>query len=569
VSAEQTTREQGPTGTGGAVPGRAPASPRIGPGLADGLALAALVAVSLAAFLGRLGFASDDWDFLRAMTFAPEQSVAGSFEALDANPNIHPRPVQALYQAVLFALFGDRPLGYHLAGAALLLAAVLLLHLVLRELGVPRLMAVAVPALFAVFPSYATDRLWFAAHGYLLALAACFLSLYAGLRAVRATGPRRWAWAALALAALLVSALGYEIAIPFLAAGVPLVAWRARGLGRGHALALVAPNVAALAAIMAFKLAASPGAHLSQSVPEHLARLFGGAALVSFGSYGAGLPLAAGWALGVAEPAGIALTLAATGAAFAYLWRLHGAGEGIGRRGWLLLAAAGVPVFLLGYAVFLATSRFILTSTGIGNRWQAAGAVGAAMVLVGLLGWLAGLAPPRLRRGATSGLLAVAIGASVLVGNGLGAQWVEAREARDGAVAGIAKALPSPAPDTTVILEGVCPYVGAAIVADSDWDLAGALRLRYGRPDLHADVATTGRLSVGESGLVGRHYGREVRYPFGPALLAYDGATGELTPLADRATALAALEPTACPSGGEGRGVPVLPLDRRIGALGG
>jgi hypothetical protein len=252
---------------------------------------------------GRLGFSSDDWDFLRAMAFAPERSLAGSFEALDANPNIHPRPVQALYQAILFALFGTSPLGYHLAGAALLIAATVLLHLLLRELGLPRLLAVAVPALFAVVPAYATDRLWFAAHGYLLAMAACFLSVWADLRAGRGDGVR-WPWKVLALVALPTSALGFEIAIPFLALGAALLAMRAWRLGRGRALALVAPNVAALGAILAFKLATSPGAHLSESVPEHLARLFGGAALVSFGSYGAGLPLAAGWAPGRPAPAG-------------------------------------------------------------------------------------------------------------------------------------------------------------------------------------------------------------------------------------------------------------------------
>lgn len=342
---------------------------------ADVLALGALVVLSPAAHLGRLGFSSDDWDFLRAMAFAPDGSLAGSFEALDADPNIHPRPVQALYQAILFALFGTSPLGYHLAGAALLVAAAVLLHLLLRELGPPRLLAVAVPALFAVFPAYATDRLWFAAHGYLLAMAACFLSVWADLRAAR--GDRvRWPWKLLALAALLISALGFEIAIPFLALGAALVARRAWRPGRGRALALVAPNMAALAAILAFKLAASPGAHLSESVPEHLARLFGGAALVRLRQLRRRPPAGRRVGARAGRRRRDRARRARRSGPFAHLWHVGG---GVDRRAWLALAAAGVP--------------------GRGHRRAAA----------------------------------------------------------------------SPAPDTTVILEGVCPYVGPAIVADSDW----------------------------------------------------------------------------------------------------
>ncbi len=78
--------------------------------------------------------------------------------------------------------------------------------------------------------------------------------------------------------------------------------------------------------------------------------------------------------------------------------------------------------------------------------------------------------------------------------------------------------LPTLQPASAVILDGVCPYLGPAIVFEANWDLAGALQLFYRDVSLQADVVTT-RMRIEEDGLVTSIYGMESRYPYEQILL--------------------------------------------------
>ncbi len=132
----------------------------------DSLVLALVVATSAATYVARLGFYSDDWSFLGRMGTVRDQSLLGLWRLLDEDPNLVGRPVQILQQALLNAAFGREPLGYHVVNTSVLAAAAAFLYLALRELGMPRYLSFAVPALFALLPTYSPDRFWFAAFGY-------------------------------------------------------------------------------------------------------------------------------------------------------------------------------------------------------------------------------------------------------------------------------------------------------------------------------------------------------------------------------------------------------------------
>jgi hypothetical protein len=131
-------------------------------------------------------------------------------------------------------------------------------------------------------------------------------------------------------------------------------------------------------------------------------------------------------------------------------------------------------------------------------------------------------------------------------------------------VATIRRALPDPPQGTMLLLGGVCPYVGPAIVFESPWDLRGALWVAFARErryDLQADVVTP-NLRVGDTTLVtSMYHGSIVRhYPYRNVVL-FDATRGTVQPLPDAGAARRALAAYGadlgggCPPGSEGQGV--------------
>jgi len=69
--------------------------------------LSVVVLLSVAFYVAKLGFYSDDWAFLAAMTHADDESIVGLIRAsLDFNTNLRMRPTQSAYQALLYSAFG-------------------------------------------------------------------------------------------------------------------------------------------------------------------------------------------------------------------------------------------------------------------------------------------------------------------------------------------------------------------------------------------------------------------------------------------------------------------------------
>ena len=139
----------------------------------DCLFLAAIVLFSAVTYLGDLGFYSDDWAFLASYSLAEDQSLLGLFQS-NYTPEVWMRPLQILYQATLYWLFGPHPLGYHMFNTGVLALGAVLFYLLLRELGRPRLVSLAIPALYVLLPHYSTDRFWYAAFPTTLSMALYF-----------------------------------------------------------------------------------------------------------------------------------------------------------------------------------------------------------------------------------------------------------------------------------------------------------------------------------------------------------------------------------------------------------
>jgi hypothetical protein len=551
------------------------------PARRDCLFLAAAVVLSFAWYVPRLGFYSDDWAFLGRYAIAPEQTISGFYKA-SMSPVHAMRPVQVWLCAALYRLFGMEPLGYHLFNGVLLIANAVLLYAIAWELRAGRIRGLALSLIYALLPNYSTDRYWYLAFAITLSMTCCLASIYADLKAVTAARGAA-AWKVLSVVALIVSALSYEVALPlFLLAPVAII-WRIRGGDPGRfrhrlarAVVVIAISLALVFGAGAFKLHSTVrlGAQhglrgqvidiARKAVSPHLPYGHYGlnvfsAAGVHFGDYGVELPFSA-WALGRTAPApALWLTGVFALLVFGYLSRAFRESAWPSMLGWSALIPIGLVVFGLGYAIFLTNYNVQFTPTGISNRSAIAATLGAAIVITGTAGWLVTwLVTPRLVALAFAALVTLVTTSGFLAINALASKWVEAYGVERRILADVRRHFPSLPPNSTLLLDGACPYIGPAIVFESYWDLAGALQFMYRDETLLADVVTP-QLQVNDDGLSTSIYSMRKTYPYSTMLVVYDAASGAAQSLPDAATARAYFGRSArgasCPTGQEGMGV--------------
>jgi hypothetical protein len=519
----------------------------------DCLFLSLVVLLSLVLYVRSLGFYSDDWSFLGYFRISADQSLPGLFRYM-LSPQVQMRPVQVLYLSGLYWLFGFHPLGYHLVNTAVLVVIPLLFYVALRELGQPRIVALAVPIVYVLLPHYSTDRFWIAAIQANLSMALYFLSLYSDARAVRSRTASFWSWKLLGLLSLLGSTLAYEVALPLFLLNL-LVVW-SRGRqqdgsattlpgGPPRVFVLMGSNLVALFAVLLFKrfstirigdnsigFAEYTYWILRRAVALNSADYDAGlnikrALAVSYGDYGLGLPRVV-WKILRDYPDPAVFTLAGLLGLiiFSYLYRpmVHEAsGDIINRSTMMKCIATGVVVFALGYAIFLTNYNVIFTPTGIGNRTAIAASVGIALTFVGGMGWLSTFLSARYwRPRVLCALITLLCVSGFLINNTIATFWMVAYRQEQAILTDILQRFPSLPTGSTFILDGICPYIGPAIVFESSWDLRGALMMSYRDQTIRADVVTPD-LKVEEDGLSTSLYNVKYHYNYGKLLIYHFG----------------------------------------------
>jgi len=544
-------------------------SPRWGPAT-DVVLVALVVAASLAPYVNRLGFYSDDWDVLSVFSLSADQSLRGLYAALAGEAQMLMRPGQKLLAALLYWTFGLDPLGYHVANAGLLVASAVLLLLVLRELGLPRCVAVAAAIIYSVLPHYSTARVWYASMQAPFSMVAYLLSLYGGLRSVGSNSRRvAFGWQALSLASLVASTLAYEVALPLFLLNPLLFRLRHRQLqgssgGVPTTLALrvfMSLTVGAVLVAAAFKAATST-------------RLSGGPSLLYLTVTARELARINLWTYGLAAPRTLLIAIRQTSGpilvaaallgvvSYWYLLRLSPASTGFGVRhhssGRLMIAGAGV--FLLGHLTFL-TTNVGFSATGANNRTAMVGAAGIALLLVAAAGWLAERVPARWQGHCFAGMVAVISAGAFVINAMLVGSWVAAYDREREVLGSIRRTFATLPSNNTLILDGVCRYVGPAIVFESSWDLQGALRLFYRDSTLRADVVSPD-LRVEQDGLHTVIYGEDSKYPY-ERLTVFNEPDRAAYRIPDEATARSYfaqhsdVRAGGCPPGRAGHGVQV------------
>lgn len=508
--------------------------------------IAGLVLLSAAFYPWNLGFYSDDWGILSFLNASSDQSLFG---LLRSTFETYPyRPGQAANLAILYWLFGLAPVGFHLVNALVLAAIGPLLYLVLRECGQPRLIAVAVPLVFLCLPHYATNRFWYASFAVPVCTVFYLFSLYADLRVVRPGRLHRLAWKALAVGVLLASILTYEVWLPMFFVSPLLVWYRSRreltpatgpgvGLSLRSAVWLGLPTILAIFAVTVYKVLLTTRLK-SATVAEHFTwfwALLRDAVLTTLaGDFGLHLPATLMQIVRYYPDALIAgLAILCGAVVLGALLRADGGsgGAALRPRPMLVLAAFGVFLFCAGYAIFLASFNAAVSSTGANNRSAIASSAGLAFVIVGLTGWLSSLIRPGGRRLLVfAGSLALACAIGVLIINTVATFWIAASERQQQVLATLQEQVPELPPGTSLLLDGVCPYVGPAPVFETWWDMTGMLRILYNDPSLAGDVVTR-KVSLREDGVYTRIYGDLVGpYPY-EKLVVFNLQRGQLEPL--------------------------------------
>ena len=512
----------------------------------DCFLLAALVGLSVALYTGGLGFYSDDWAFLRILETTEPRSFSGLVHGLnDADVIIRQRPVQAIYLAGLYSVFGLDPLGYHIINALALIATVVLFYLLLRELNQPRRLALAVAVLYGLMPNYSSDRFWIAAHQTTLSVLFLMVSALAALYSLRAGTRNAAVLAVVSVAALAASGLAYEVALPLFALVLGLFAFRARRMGflsrptvAGRAVLLLGAEVATFAAIVAFKADRSVRVGVAESYLDYIRDLVGGTLRVDLGVYGLGLPYVLSWIVSHAADAAV-LTLGTLVAVVvaAYLYRGDFSELENARTLGVRYVGAGLVAMALGYAIFVVPTAVSFSSASLGNRIRIAAALGVAALLVGALVLAISLLESALhRRAVFAAGVGLLCGAFFIVTNTLARFWVSAYQEQGQIVADIQESLPRLSPGSAVIVDGVCLERGGAYVFTGHRDVRGVLTIRYGQESLRAS-AITKRPSLLAHGLSIHTFGRPDFFRYGEQLIIYNVARHRAYRLVSRESA--------------------------------
>lgn len=510
----------------------------------DSACLAAITIVSAIPYVARLGFYSDDWAILAGFSASTHNSFADLLSGFGG------RPVQAVYSAALFALFGLDPLGYHLVDTAVLACAAVLLYLLLLRLSFSRSESFATTLLFVMLPQLSTVRVWFAAGQVPLSMALMLLSMHGQLSFAAS---RSFGWLAVAIAAAVLSIGAYEIFGPLIGAfalALVFVRWRKSKVRRDwRALAAAAAVLATLILAFVYKFLSSGRAGHVGDLKRYLNglhqlfrvdydwRVDSGLNVVATPKTHFWAPIEGWWTgaklllSGKADVEVSAIALLIAGLA---IWRLASAREARSASSRLLLL--GGAAFLLGNAIFLIVPAVVFTSTGIDNRVHVAAAIGVAMIFAALIE-LAIRAVPVPYRALTFSTLLAAISATAFARlAAIERYWTEAPALQHRVLNAARVDLRHLPPNSTVILDGVCPYHGPAVVFETNWDVAGALTLALGYP-VDGD-AVSPRMTVTPTGLETSIYKAPTFYPYGATLYVYDPAKHRLVRLENAAAAV-------------------------------
>jgi hypothetical protein len=511
-----------------------------------------------------LGFYADDLGNLGRFHGHKDTTIADYFNRLYSLPGTRGRPIMDLYLAVLYRAFDVHYISYHVVNAVVIFASVVLFYFTLRLVLEQRFVALTVPLIFALLPNYSSARIVPCTFMIGLSLAFFFLNVYALLKAVSKVELSA-AWACVSVFSILTSGLLYEILVPLFALNL-LVAWEFRRrkpmgerLRARFLLLLLVANAGALLSVVVFKRLTATRPHELAGVRFVLRQ----ALVVHFYKLGLRLPVVAAKVILVYRNPVLDLLALTTGVLFfLYFLRLQRSGHVAETSPNVAHGLVGFGVLSFGCAltVFLASGGATgFTATGFENRTAIGASLGMAFIFSGVSIWLGNLLKVQ-RAFIVSLVIALLCTCELLAASTVGSFWATAAEQQELVLNAIQHDIPALAPNSALLLDGVCPYIGPGIVFEGHQDMGGALQMVYRDPSLRGDVVSP-RLQVHQDGIETSIYGRSRYYLYGN-LKVYDFRARKVWGLPDIRSAVeyfGAMGPvhSFCPEGTEGNGVAI------------
>jgi hypothetical protein len=439
------------------------------------------------------GLYTDDWWFVQRLHFL-DHGLGSIGSMLDVSPfpnnyfdhfsltNSY-RPGQTAMLVGQYFLTGQSGTARLVLSVPLMAIESFLLYLVMRLLGLRPLVAGAAAALMAIGTFVDSTRLWSSVQSEMNAASLYLGGLACALLGLRSAGRRRIAWHAAALVLYLLSVFTYEaflILLPLSGLAYWLVAGRQAALPRWGADLVVV----AIAAVTVGRVANHDRsghvtiAHLWHRVEDVLP----GAGRV-FGWLIPGEPVIVGLLA-------VVVLLGAAGVVIA----LRRAGETAeAARQWLEVGGVALLLALIGLIPLLPAEHALTPgNAGFANRLLVTSSLFYPLLYVAAVALIAiGIATLVRRPRWVVPLAAIGI---VLVAAGLvrrelqrqddfSAAWSEEQRIVDR----VQKALPSPQPDSVIIsFRHPLALDGGMVSFGTDYDLDGALKLRYGDSTIRA-----------------------------------------------------------------------------------
>jgi hypothetical protein len=270
--------------------------------ISDCVLLGLITLLPVIPFVFHLGIYADDWGLLALFKANGDRSLLDYFRTFYSLPITQMRPVEVLYKATMYRLFGTTFIGYHAVNAFVFMSSAWLLYLSLRLIVRERFLALTIPLVFILLPNYSSA--WFVPFTFMigLSMAFFFLNFYALLKAAQ-NAALEWGWTVVSVVALFMSSLAYEFAIPLFALSLLIVWYLKRNkcvTDRPPAASLavlLGLNAIAVLSVLAFKALTTNRYHGVKTAPgvlrgavSMIAPVVHGAAHVDFIGLGLKLP---------------------------------------------------------------------------------------------------------------------------------------------------------------------------------------------------------------------------------------------------------------------------------------
>jgi hypothetical protein len=548
--------------------------------LTDDTVIFVAIILSATPYIGSLGFYSDDWAFLHVYDSLKSYGAGEVLHSGLATP-LKERPLHGLYISSLFLLFGLDPLPQHLVNTGLLAFSCVLLFRLLKDLDAPRTTAFSTAILFGMLPHITTLRVWYATFQIVLSLLFFLLSTRLELRAAR-TG--RISAKLLALLFAILSLAAYETTAPLLVAGALAAVWirteakaRFTTVGRRWFEAALPqlPNLTLIAGVLAAKWIVTGRIRDPIPLSGELRKIFWTFWSSSYDwRIDSGLNLWAAMTVNFWESFTIVLrslsrvstldnplTVCAIAALLGVLtyWRIvRERNDHAGVKYTIGYVACGFVVFWLGYAVFFLSTMVHFAPASTGNRMSTPATIGVAMIVAGILQLISSLGGSARFQQLYGIILAIMVTAFSIHIAVVASFWSEAWRKEQAILELTRQDLARLPAEPTVVLDGVCPYHGPAIVFESSWDWMFAASISMQRT-IKGDVAIPS-LTVTPKGFSTQIYDIKNTYPFDDRLYVYRPYDRAVTPIPDlrAARSYLATRPPAlrgCPRGYPAGGV--------------